>query len=97
MIHKFKIPKPSIYQKRENVIIDILFSLCPFRIGQKSFQNLSKMDSDFLSVMADISNIEMPKAEVIDVKPDVPPDLTGNEKLEGEAKNDAQSPKLVTL
>ena len=43
------------------------------------------MDSDFLSVMADISNIEMPKAEVIDVKPDVPPDLTGNEKLEGEA------------
>ena len=40
------------------------------------------MDSDLLSVMADISNIEMPKAEVIDIKPDVPPDLTGNKELE---------------
>ena len=37
------------------------------------------MDSDLLSVMADISNIEMPKTELIDVKPDVPPDLTKNE------------------
>ena len=34
------------------------------------------MDSDLLSVMADISNIEMPKTELIDVKPEVPPDLT---------------------
>ena len=35
------------------------------------------MDSDLLSVMADISNqLELPKTELIDVKPDVPPNLT---------------------
>ena len=35
------------------------------------------MDSDLLSVMADISNqLDLPKTELIDVKPDVPPNLT---------------------
>ena len=86
MNYELEISKPSIYQKSENVVVEIYFQFVLSGLAKKSFQNLSKMDSDFLSVMADISNIELPKAEVIDVKPDVPPDLTGNEKLEGEAK-----------
>ncbi len=71
------------------VILKMEVTYIFFLISEKGY----KMDSDLLSVMADISNqLELPKTELIDVKPDVPPNLTkielettGSELLQGQS------------